>query len=71
MADWAASHAPQLAERARGKEEFEIFEICVEYVQQEVERSQELSMRLRAGAYQIGTETESVIKVYEVELRDA
>ena len=69
--DWADHHAPNMVERSRGKEEFEIFELCVGYVDEKIKESQDFAKNMRAGAYQIGTELDNVRKVYEVELRDA
>ena len=67
---WAITHAPRLVAEATGKEEFDVFEICVAYVQQQSDDDPEFERGIRAGAYQHGTEPDQVKKVYEVELRD-
>ena len=71
VARWAADHAPQLMDKAQGKREFEIFELCVEYVEQQIEGDENLATSMRSGAYRHGTDFEQVRKVYEVELRDS
>ena len=55
---------------ARGKKEFEVFELCVEYVEQQIKGHEHLATSMRSGAYRHGTDFEQVRKVYEVELRD-
>ena len=67
---WADTHAPGLIENALDKEEFEVFEICVAYIRQLLESDAEFDRTVRFGAYQHGTETDQVKKVFEVELRD-
>ena len=68
---WADNQAPQLVEGMQEKEEFEIFDLCIEYVGKQIEESPDFAKTMRANAYQIGTDFENVRKVYEVELRDA
>ena len=68
---WAAEHAACLADKASGKQEFEIFEMCVEYVAGQFDNDPDLNRYFRKGAYEIGTGVEQVKKVHEVELRDA
>lgn len=67
---WAASEAPELAERVCGKQPFEISELCAEHVERRFAEDDSLQRTMRAGAYEHGTEVEQVRKVYEVELRD-
>ncbi|MCY4007150.1 MAG: hypothetical protein OXE84_10085 [Rhodobacteraceae bacterium] len=68
--EWARQQAPCLVDRLRGKEEFEIFESCVNHVSERWEQDLEFARAVRAGAYQIGTDTDTVLKVVHVELRD-
>ena len=68
--EWARTNAPNLEEEAAGKEEFEVFDLCVLYVERLYEGDQDFQRTVRATAYQHGTEPEQVLKVYEVELRD-
>ena len=70
-ARWAADQAPQLMDEAQGKKEFEIFELCVEYVELQIESHEQLATSMRSGAYRHGIDFEQIRKVYEVELRDA
>ncbi len=69
-AAWAEANAPRLEGRASGKEEFEVFELCVEYVGERLENDTGLDRKVREAAYEHGAEREQVRKVYEVELRD-
>ena len=68
---WAADHAVRLIDRASEKQEFEIFEICVEYVEDQFDNDFNFNRNFRKGAYEVGTDIENVKKVYAVELRDA
>ena len=54
-----------------GKQEFEIFELCVECVSGQFQEDSDFQIKIRKGAYEIGTDVEQVKKVYEVELRNA
>ena len=67
---WAERHAPNLVTEASGMPEFEVFEICVNYILQQFENDSEFGRTIRAGAYEHGTEPGQVRKVFEVELRD-
>jgi len=69
--DWANQHAPCLIQQAHGKAEFEIFEICTEYISKTFEKEDDFNAIVRKGAYDCGTSTIDVMKVYQVELRDA
>ncbi len=68
--EWAADHASRLTAEASGKQEFEVFEMCVAYVAEQFDRDESLQRKSRAAAYDLGIETEQIRKVYEVELRD-
>ena len=68
--DWATANAPELVSHATGKEEFEVFDICVDRVRTSFESDADLKRSVRATAYRHGTDLEQVLKVYEVELRD-
>lgn len=68
--DWAAANAPELVSGAMGKEEFEVFDICVDRVQTSFESDADFKRSVRAAAYAHGTDSEQVLKVYQVELRD-
>ena len=68
---WAADHATCLVDKASEKQEFEIFEMCVEYVGNQFENNVGFNKNFRKGAYEVGTDVEQVKKVYAVELRDA
>ena len=68
---WAADHATCLVDKAYEKQEFEIFEMCLEYVSNQFENDVGFNKNFRKGAYEVGTDVEQVKKVYAVELRDA
>jgi len=68
--EWAAIHAPNLAEQATGKPEWEVFELCVSHVKAQMTQDETLKTTIQAGAYEHGTDIEQVQKVFEVELRD-
>ena len=68
---WAADHALRLVNKASGKQEFEIFEMCVKYVADQFDSDLDLNKYSRKGAYEVGTDVEKVKRVYAVELRDA
>ena len=67
----AANHALRLVDKASGKQEFEIFEMCVEYVADQFDSDLDLNKNSRKGAYEVGTDVEKIKRVYAVELRDA
>ena len=68
--EWAADHASRLTDETSGKQEFEVFEMCVAYVAEQIEKDESLQRNIRKAAYELGTEAEQIRKVYEVELRD-
>ena len=68
---WAADHALCLVDKASEKQEFEIFEMCMEYVGDQFDNDLNFNRNFRKGAYEVGTDVEQVKKVYAVELRDA
>ena len=68
--EWAANHAQELLDAVRGKEEFEVFELCKDYVARQVEEDEASQRAMRKVAYDFGLEVEQIRKVYEVELRD-
>lgn len=69
--DWASQHASGLVSEAQEKEPFEVFELCQRYVREQFDADQGLQRSIRAGAYDVGTNRNQVIAVYEIELRDA
>ena len=68
---WSAEHAPALVDDAKEKEEeFEIFDMCVNYISQQMLHNEKFQRTVRAGAYELGSTDQDVLRVYEVELRD-
>ena len=68
--EWARLHAQGLYALADGKEEFEVFDLCVSYVDELFATDVDFKHTIRSTAYQHGTEPEHVLKVFQVELRD-
>ena len=68
---WAEDHAKHLAGKASGKQGFEIFEICVKYIESLVDEDPNFDGKIRKGAYEGGVDDKQLRKVHEVELRDA
>ena len=68
--EWARTNAQDLATAADGKEEFEVFELCVSCVERLFAEDAGFQRTIKATAYQHGIEPEQVLKVYQVELRD-
>ena len=67
---WAASQAEPLLDRARGKQEHEVYDFCIEHVQAQSDKDEALRNTIRAGAYQHGIDAAQVQRVYVIELRD-
>lgn len=68
--DWAKDEASKLIDQANGKEEFEIFELCVSHIDNIFNNNSDFNKSVKENAYKIGTSSENVLKVYEVVLRD-
>jgi len=68
---WAAEHTPTLAPKAQDKEEYEVFDLCVQHVEAQYQNTPEFKARVRSTAYQFGIEAAEVLKVHEVVLRDS
>ena len=60
---WAETHAPELVAAATGKEE--VFDICVDYITTKNNTHPDFQRNVRAEAYQHGTDTDTVLKVYD------
>ena len=69
--NWAEDHAKNLVQDASGKQEYKIFEMCEKYISSLVDEDPDFDEAIRKGAYDGGADVEQLIKVYEVELRDA
>ena len=67
---WTADHAAHLVKLVSEKQEFEIFELCKEYVPGQFQEDSDFQRKIRKGAYEIDTNVEHEKMVYEVELRD-
>jgi len=67
---WARDNAPNLKDNVKGKEEFEIYDICGKYVRQLFDDDEGFQHLVKATAYQHGTNPKDALKVYQVELRD-
>ena len=68
--EWAKGESPNLIEVSRGKEEFEIYDLCFKYVHSTFEPSEEMKTKMRQVAYQHNIYSEKVLAVLVLELRD-
>ena len=68
--EWATTEAPSLVEAVKSKEEFEIYEACIDYVSSKFADDSEFKRSVKENAYKIGTDSDNVLAVYQVELRD-
>ena len=67
--EWAQQLAPSLSSQIQGKAEFEIYEFCGDYLQENLSEAWE--RKIAAGAYEFATDKNAVLSVLKVELRDA
>lgn len=67
---WAEELAPELAERVRGCQPYEIHDVCFDYVRNEFEPTADLDAKIRACAYEHAMSRDQVLDVVAVELRD-
>ncbi len=67
---WVANNFSEVFDKAKGKEEFEIFEICKEHVNRSFAEREEFARIVKSAAYNFGIEEEQVLAVYQIELRD-
>ena len=68
---WARQEAPNLIEDVKGEEEFEIYDLCIDHISKKFTINPEFTKIVKSGAYQLGTDPETVLKVFNVVLRDA
>ena len=68
--NWAQKHALQLISSSRDKEEFEIFDSCVDYVDDKFQSDQSFYKTIRSTAYNRSISNSSILKVFQVELRN-
>ena len=68
--EWAMNEATCLVDGVEQKQEFEVFATCVDHVSKAFDGDPEFRERVLAGACTHATDTESVLKVHQVELRD-
>ncbi len=69
--EWAGKAAANLSDGVAGKEEFEIYDLCVEHVAEQFQADEDFTRMVKSGAYELGVEPEIVLKVFNVVLRDA
>ncbi len=68
--EWAREHARVLGKEIEGKEDFEVYEMCVAHVEKCYEEDEAFNRRVRYTIYECATNLEEVLSVYQVELRD-
>ena len=69
--EWVPTQAEVLLERARGMQEHEVYDLCMDHVQSRTDEEKTLRDAIRASAYQHGIDVAQVQRVYVIELRDA
>lgn len=69
--DWARGQAAALLGEAEGKEPYEVHDFCADFVQAQFDLGDEFYVRVRAGAYENGTNVPGVLDVFTIELREA
>ncbi len=67
---WAMENSGGLLNQARGKEEFEVFDICTHYVDSCFKENKEFIRIVKSVAYEHGIIDEQVLMVYRIQLRD-
>lgn len=67
--DWVRPHAEHLKSQAFGKEEFEVYELCKDYIENYRFTTEE-RRSLHSVAYENGTTVDRVYEVLIIELRD-
>ncbi len=70
MPQWLDMHQSRVLGITRGMEEFEVFEECVAYVRELEDSDDDFRRRMAATAYNFGTETDQIRRIYQIELRD-
>ena len=65
---WAMIEAEPLLDQARGKQEHEVYDLCIDYVQAQSDKDEALRNTIRASAYRHGIDTAQVQRVYVIEL---
>ena len=68
--EWARKQADGLVSLVRGKEPYEVYEICDNFVRNEYRFTAEEERLLKSSGYEHTTEHEKVLGVLVVELRD-
>ena len=68
--DWARQTADGLLTEAKGKKEFEIYDICTQYVNDEFQPNDEQKKKIREVSYNHAIEPKKVMTIFKVELRD-
>lgn len=68
---WADALALQLSAKVRGKEEFEIYEFCADYVSNLCTSDTNQDVKIRKAAYNHGIGRDQVLNVLVIELRDS
>ena len=67
---WATIRAESLLDQARGKQEHDVYDLCIEHVQAQSDKDEALRNTIRTSAYQHGIDAAQVQRVYVIELRD-
>ena len=68
--NWAVQTANELLPKVQGKEEFEVYEVCSNYVKNDFQPDNEQDKRVREVSYNHGIEPHKAREVLVIELRD-
>ena len=68
--EWAKEEAAGLVELSEGKKECEVFEMCIDFVSRRYAEDIDFKRLVKSTFYHRGTDSDSVLQVYQVELRD-
>jgi len=70
--DWAKESVDQLLSQTKDKEEFEIFDICSNHVDETFKGDDNFNRKVRSASYDYGyaSDNEQILIIFKVELRD-
>ncbi len=67
---WAKELSTALVEKTRGKPDYEVYDLCNDYIKDEYECSPDQEALIRRVAYENALNTDDVLNVLVIELRD-
>jgi len=67
---WSRQNAANMTDKAKGREEPEISNMCLNYVKHCYDKDEEFNRKIRSLACHYGTEIKQVLAVYQIELKN-